>query len=120
MDIFAELKRLGALVRQLQGALQGNRTISGTVFGTSAPSISITAGSGFTASRTSAGQYAIAFDTAFTSTPAVVIGMGSTSAAYWAKVSGAGVATTAGFTISITDSAGVNHDGEAHFIAIGS
>jgi hypothetical protein len=119
VDVFSELSRLGALIRQLQGALQGNRVVSGTIIGTATPSITITAGSGFAAVRNGAGDYSVTFSKAFAATPAVVVGMGATGAVLWAKVSALGGATTAGFRVAIITPGGVATDGEAHFTAIG-
>lgn len=112
--------RLATLVRQLQGMLGGNRVMRGTVVGTAAPSITITAGSGFSVVRNGVGDYSVTFTTPFASTPTVTVAAGATPAFIAVKISAAGPASTTGFRalIFVTNTA-TALDGEFHFVVVG-
>lgn len=63
----AQLARIETLIRQLQGALGGNRVVRGIITSTGA----IAAGTGFSVNKTGTGVYVITFDPVFSDTPAV-------------------------------------------------
>jgi hypothetical protein len=117
----ANLDRLWSLIRQLQGALGGNRVIRGVVDATSGTP-SILEGDGFTITDNGVGDYTINFTTAFGDVPAVTVTARRCAAGVvaYAKLD-AGVAPTASAArVSIVrlDTLALN-DGEFHFTAVG-
>lgn len=107
--------RQDALIRQLQGALGGNRLLRGTV---SAAGAVIGDGTGWSVNKTGTGTYVVTFASNFRSIPSVVVGAGHTGGDYAAKVSVA--PTVSGFTVlTFVTSAGTAADGAWHFIAAG-
>lgn len=114
MSLESKLENLASLIRQLQGALGGNRIIRGTVSSAGA----IVVGSGFTVSRTGVGQYTVTFTTAFADHPTVTLGAGITVANYAVKLTTRSATAIAVNTITIA-AAPANVDAEFSFIAIG-
>jgi hypothetical protein len=113
-------QRIWSLVRQLQAALGGNRVLAGTVVGTATPSITVTAGSGFTVVRNGVGDYSVTFDTPFAAAPAVSLGAGQNAVFYAVKISAAGPVSATGFRafLWVTNTLAAT-DGEFHFVAVG-
>ena len=107
-----ELARLGALIRQLQGALGGNPIIRGNVAGDG----TINEGTGFSVTRDSTGSYMITFTLAFSDTPSVAVSAGSSTAAVTAQT---GATISASSCAVFTFSGGSVADLPFSFIAIG-
>jgi hypothetical protein len=111
MDVFAELKRLGSLIRQIQGALGGRRyDVQGVVSSTGTAT-----GVGFSASKTSTGTYAIVYGTAFASGSVPQATLGATS-----SVSGVAITSSSatGCTVVTFNGSGLI-DGQFFFSANG-
>lgn len=98
-----EFARLSSLVAQLQGALGGNRFLRGEVVGATG---AITAGTGFSVVRGSAGSYTVTFDTAFADVPTVVPGAVASAESFIRT----GNPTAAGFVVVTENSAGTPAD----------
>jgi hypothetical protein len=118
VDVFAELQRQASLIRQLQGALGGNRVVRGIVDGSSGtPSISEGTGT-FTITDNGVGDYTINFTQAFGDVPSVDVTAGSTAGDISGKIRD-GVPVTASAARVFFRKAGAAFDTEFHFIAIG-
>jgi hypothetical protein len=103
------------LIRQLQGALGGDRLIRGTVelSGTTA---TIARGAGFSMTRTGVGGYDVTFDEPFAEPPSVLISPEGAGAAGAKSLS----VTENGFTVGIfTTTSGANLDLSWSFLALG-
>jgi len=111
MDVFAQLSNLGSLIRQLQGALGGRRM---DIRGLVAADGSISAGSGFSVSKTT-GTYVITYDTAFDTEAFVQVTLAVTAGTLGWKVSSASVS---GCTVATYNSStGANTD-SAFYLAV--
>jgi hypothetical protein len=107
----------GPLIRQLQGALQGNRIVAGFVTSAGAASGQ---GVGFTASRAAAGDYTLTWDEEFESVPLVVAMCGNTSGSFGIKQYSGVSATTSDIRLETRDTTtGTRTDCSFFFIAIG-
>lgn len=107
--------RLWSLIRQLQGALGGDRRVRGTV----SSSGSVTRGSGWSVVRNGTGDYTVTFDTAFSDTPSVVVGAGATAAFYTAKLHASTPPSASGFRVAVfVTNTTAAADGEWCFIAL--
>jgi hypothetical protein len=115
VDVFSELARLGSLIRQLQGALQGNVLVSGHVTST---------GTGISARdsrlRNGVGDYTLTFNPAFRTTARVFAMQGQGPAAVTTmKQSNAAAATASTFRLVAVNAAGALADADFWFIATG-
>lgn len=114
----SDFERHGPLIRQLQGALEGNKVVRGTVDAQSGTP-SITAGTGFSVTDNGVGDYTINFSPAFSDVPTVVAVVGRAAAAAFVRVhSSQAVTASAARFITFTTAFAVA-DCEFHFIAVG-
>lgn len=114
--------KLGPLIRQLQGALGGNRIVRGIVDATSGTP-AIVAGEGFTITDLGVGNYRINFTTAFGGVPSVALTAHKDSAAadrVVAKLHRPGtVSASVAELITYRTDTGALLDASFHFIAVG-
>lgn len=108
------LLAIAAAIDARLDALEATRTIRGTVSSAGA----VVLGTGFTASRTGAGQYTVTVTAPFSGTPSVVVSAGTTVANYSAKLISRAAGSFSVNTITIAASP-ANVDGEFDFIARG-
>lgn len=110
----AIVDRLWSLIRQLQGALGGNRIIRGTI---STTSPSIVAGTGFSISKNGTADVSVTFDEPFSSRPAIDVDAVMTAGTVRFATKSSPSAT--GFRVIMRDGALSGVEGEFDFIAIG-
>jgi hypothetical protein len=113
VSLAGQLDFLASLIRQLQGALGGNRIVRGTV----SPAGAIVVGEGFTSSKLATGTYQVVFDTAFSAPPSVVVSLGMTAGTVGIHIRDAVPITVSLFEV-VTYSTGFL-DAEFNFIAVG-
>lgn len=117
-EVMRRLEQQASLIRQLQGALGGNRVLYGIVDVT-AGGASVLEGTGFSVARNAAGDVSITYDTAFSDRPAVACTTIGTAAQNISEHSSSPTDGT-GFRAHIYGTAtGTASDVAFHFIAIG-
>lgn len=118
----ATIDRLWSLIRQIQGALGGNRIVRGIVDAVDG-SPAIGAGTGFTVTDLGVGLYRINFDPAFSDLPSVVLGAHNDADAsnrVAAKLSLTASVTASSATLfTYRTDTGALLDASFHFIAVG-
>lgn len=92
--------RLGVLVRQIQGALGGNRIVRGAVGSGGALAV----GEGWTSVKNSTGDYTVTFSTAFKGAPVVVVSAGQSAGTLYAKLKSGVDPTVTSFTVNTVNS----------------
>lgn len=100
------------LIRQLQGALGGNRIIRGNVSSAGA----VVRGNGFTSAKTGTGLYTVTYTTAFASTPTVILGWGDTAGGGGAEIQSE---SETGFAVVTYNTASAVLNNSFSFIAAG-
>lgn len=113
----ATINRLWSLIRQLQGALGGNRVVRG-VFDSASGTAAVLEGEGWTVARVaSPGEWLVTFDPPFSDVPAVVSSARSASFRL-AQLGAEATASTA--TIHCYNSSAAKADANSiHFVAVG-
>ncbi len=101
MSLPEDVARQAALIRQLQGALSGNRVVRGTVSAAG----TLANGEGWTCVKNATGDYTVTFTTPFASAPVVVPGVGESAGTLAAKLKNAVSPTASAFTVNTFNTA---------------
>lgn len=114
-EVIRRLDQQASLIRQLQGALGGNRIVRGVINGTG--TAAIMEGTGFTLTDNGVGDYTITFSPPFSDRPSVTV-LGTVNGLLHREHNSSPADGTA-IRIETFTLAGANNDCVFHFIAIG-